>query len=266
MPLNFNDYDAVFLDLDGTIYHEVNPLPGAVEFVKALKDQNIHFACLSNSGLSPLRVMAQLEEMGIDIDPDNIYTAAAATCDYVLEEFGQDGRRPRFFNCATDSCTEMLEGMVDWVQTIDEPCDAILVAGPVNRNASFERQRMALALARSGARLIGLCADRVYPSPRGIEFGAGAMTWMLAYAANVEPFFCGKPEAVFFHELCHRQNVKPDRCVLIGDNLESDVKGGKQVGMRTILTLSGVTRASDLEQLEPQWQPDLVIESLLALI
>ena len=46
--------------------------------------------------------------------------------------------------------------------------------------------------------LVGICADRVYPSPRGIEFGSGALTMMLAYAADVTPVFTGKPERVFF--------------------------------------------------------------------
>jgi len=266
MPLDFSPYSAVFLDLDGTVYHETEVLPGAVELVNALKSSGIPFACLTNSGGSPLHVMEHLEDMGIDIDPDNIYTAAAASCDYVLEHFATPGRKPQIFNMATQSCQEMLEGSVDWVEQIDQPCDAILIAGPVNAYASFDRQRIALELARRGARIIGLSADRIYPSPRGLEFGSGAMTWMIAYAAGVEPFFCGKPEEVFFHELCGRLDVPPDRCLLIGDNLESDIVGGKRVGMRTILTLTGVARRSDLSLTAPEFHPDMVVEDLKELL
>ena len=97
-----------------------------------------------------------------------------------------------------------------------------------------------MLLLRKGAALAAICADRVYPSPRGLEFGVGAMAAMLAYAVDVRPIFCGKPEKLFFNELCHRLGVRPDRCVLIGDNLESDIAGAKGVGMKTILTLTGV--------------------------
>lgn len=266
MPLDFSPYSAIFLDLDGTMYHETQVLPGAVELVNRLKESKIPFACLSNSGASPLHAMENLEEMGIDIDPDNIYTAAAAACDYVLEHYSSPDRKPRIFNLATQSCHEMLDGAVEWVGRIDELCDAVLIAGPMNKYANFERQRLALELARHGAKLIGLCADRVYPSPRGIEFGAGAMTWFIAYAAGVEPVFCGKPEEVFFRELCTRMNVASDRCLLIGDNLESDIMGGKRVGMRTILTLTGVTRRTDLALAAPEYQPDLVVEDLKELL
>jgi ribonucleotide monophosphatase NagD (HAD superfamily) len=41
--------------------------------------------------------------------------------------------------------------------------------------------------------------------------------------------------------------------------------GGKSVGMRTVLTLSGVTRDSDLSRVKPDMQPDLVVQSLTEL-
>jgi len=49
---------------------------------------------------------------------------------------------------------------------------------------------------------------------------------------------------------------------LIGDNLESDIAGGKAMGMATILILSGVTRRQDLDGLPAEKMPDRVIEDL----
>jgi HAD superfamily hydrolase (TIGR01450 family) len=268
MPLDFSPYQAVLLDLDGTVYHEDHALPGAIELIKRLQQEQRTFACLSNSSASPLRIMARLELMGVDIDPSNIYTAAAAACDYVIEKFGAGDRKARVFNLATESVDEMLQGLVDLVSADadgSQPCDAIIVGPPSSVMCTEERQRVALSLARSGAAIVGVCADREYPSPRGIEFGAGAMAWMLAYASNSEPVFCGKPEKIFFHELCQRLNVAPEWCLLIGDNLESDIMGGKSVGMRTVLTLSGVTRDSDLSRVKSDMQPDLVVQSLTEL-
>ena len=81
----------------------------------------------------------------------------------------------------------------------------------------------------------------------------------------MKPVFCGKPEKLFFQELCHRLSVAPDWCVLIGDNLEADVFGAKAMGMRTILSMGGVTRPSDLEALAPELRPDLVVADLTEL-
>jgi HAD superfamily hydrolase (TIGR01450 family) len=276
-------YEAVLLDLDGTVYHEDHPLPGAVELIRQLQQRKLRFACLSNSASSPLRVMNRLHVMGVDVEPDCIYTAAAAACDYVVGAFpvssgddaistpapsgvGHARRCARVFSLATESVREMLEGLVDWVQTGGEPCDVVIAGSPANVYATEERQRIALQLLRRGAALVGLSADRVYPSARGLEFGSGAMCALLAYAANTKPFFCGKPETIFFIELCNRIKADPMKCVLVGDNLESDVHGAKKVGMATILTLSGVTRKRDLLTISAEMQPDLVVQDLTELL
>jgi len=266
VSIDFSPYQAVFLDLDGTVYHEDHALPGAAQLVRRLKEQRQAFACLSNSTQSPLRVLLRLEGMHIDVDPDQVYTAAAASADYVLEHFKSDSRGPRVFNLATEGVGDMLEGSVDWVQTDSEPCDAVIIGTPTSVFATEERQRLALRLLRKSAAAIGICSDRVYPSPRGLEFGSGALTWMLCYAAGVEPVFCGKPQPIFFHELCGRLDVQADACLLVGDNLESDIFGAKGVGMRTILTLTGVTRRRDLLTVPQELQPDLVVEDLTELV
>ncbi|HZK82282.1 MAG TPA: HAD hydrolase-like protein [Humisphaera sp.] len=267
MLINFDAFDAVLLDLDGTVYHEEHALPGAVALVEGLRAGNRKFACLTNSTSSPARIADRLMRMGIAIDPGHVYTAAAATADYVLQTFGGPDRPlPNVFNLSTEGIQEMLDGKVNWVQSEAHPCDAVICGVPLNVFASEDRQRTAMLLLRKGAALTAICADRVYPSPRGLEFGVGAMAAMLAYAVDVRPIFCGKPEKLFFNELCHRLGVRPDRCVLIGDNLESDIAGAKGVGMKTILTLTGVATREDAARLPESARPDWVIEDLTTLL
>jgi 4-nitrophenyl phosphatase len=286
-PIDLDAYDAVLLDLDGTVYHEDHALPGAVELIRRLQARARPYACLTNSTSSPARLTARLKHMGVDVDPAHIYTAALAACDFVLDAVGggaggsrgaggpggTDGlsgagarAAPRVFNLSTEGVHEMLDGKVHWVQREDEPCDAVICGVPLNVFATQERQRTAMLLLRRGARLVGICADRVYPSPRGMEFGSGAFAAMFAYAANVTPVFCGKPEPLFFHELCARLKVDPRRCVLVGDNLESDIAGGKGVGMATVLKLGGVSTREDVERLPPERRPDAIIRDLRDLL
>ena len=241
--MDLDEYDAVLLDLDGTVYHEEHALPGAVELIRRLQAEGRAYACLTNSTSSPERLTARLSRMGVLVDPFHIYTAAAATCDYVLQRFGAaagpganvgarsappqsdtrtfaerkdaiptGGReRPRVYNLSTEGVHEMLDGRVTWVHKGAEPCDAVICGVPLNLYATEERQRVALSLLRNGASLVAICADRVYPSPRGLEFGVGAMSAMMSYAANVRATFCGKPEQIFFTELCRRIHVEIGR-------------------------------------------------------
>ena len=285
-PLDLSQYQAVLLDLDGTIYHEDHALPGAVELIRRLQAAGQPYACLTNSTTSPGQLVSRLKRMGVDVDPSHIYTAAAAACDYVLQRFGDpsaaaligaassstapaaashDRHKPRVLNISTSGVDEMLDGKVTWVKDDQSPCDAVICGVPLNVYATEDRQRAALVQLRRGAELVAICADRIYPSPRGMEFGVGAFTAMFAYAANKKPVYCGKPEPLFFNELCRRLGVRPERCVLIGDNLESDILGANGVGMRTILTLTGVATRYDAEHAPAQLKPSAVIESLAQL-
>ena len=265
MPFDFSRYEAVFLDLDGTIYHEDHALPGAIELIQHLQNQGHSFACLSNSTLSSHFVTQRLRMMGAAVGVAQAYTAADATCAFAKQQFGVN-RKARLFNLATDAPYELLGDSVEWTTMPDQSCDAVIVGAPQNVNATPERQFIALALARDGAAILGMCADRVYPSARGTEFGAGALSVMLGYAAGKTPTYCGKPEKLFFDELCNRLKVRPEECVIIGDNLEADIAGGKAMGMHTILTLSGVTRRGDWESLQDSARPDAVIENLRELL
>ena len=283
MRFDFDAFDAVLLDLDGTIYHEEHALPGAVELIRRFQAEGRKYACLTNSTSSPERISARLSRMGVKVDPAHIYTAAAAACDYVMERFGSQsaptksppiamgglpgsapipGTKPRVFNLSTEGVHDMLDGKVEWVNDEKSPCDAVVCGVPVNVFATEERQRAAMVLLRRGCTLVAICADRVYPSPRGLEFGVGAMSAMMAYAANVTPVFTGKPERFFFEELCRRLGVDPRRCVLVGDNLESDIAGAKGVGMKAVLVLTGVATAADVERLPAEMRPDWVVPGL----
>jgi len=259
VPMDFSQFDAVLLDLDGTVYHEDHVLEGAAELVARLQRESRPFACLSNSTNSPRQISQRLGRMGMNVSPEHIYPATEAATTYVLEQYGP---RPRVFNLATTGMQELLEGHVEWVERVEQRCDAVVAGCPSNVYATEERQRTALVLLRNGAGLVGICADRVFPSPRGLEFGCGAFCELLGYAANVEPVYCGKPEEKFFLELCRKLGVEPGRCVLIGDNLESDVAGGKRVGMKTVLTLTGVARREDVEKLPEAKRPDVVVGDL----
>ena len=257
--MDLSRFQAVLLDLDGTLYSEEHALPGAAALVRQLRRQGRLFACLSNSTLSPAAIAQRLERMSMEIEPRHIYSAAEAVADYVRAKY----RTPRrIFNLGSEGVHETLGEDVVWVESGNEPCDAVIAGAPTNVYATEERQRKALLLLRAGAELIGICPDRIYPSPRGLEFGVGALCAMLGYAARTEVTFCGKPHSEFFQRLCRRLNVDPTGCVLIGDNVESDIAGAKAVGMHTILVLTGVTARDELHRFGAELQPDAVVRNL----
>jgi HAD superfamily hydrolase (TIGR01450 family) len=259
--LDLRDFAAVLFDLDGTIWHEHLPLPGAVALVQRLQECDHPHGFVSNSSASPARVVRRLADMGLNVTEQTILTAAAAACDYVLDTFDPG---VRVFNIANPSIDELLSGRVTLMDDECKDCDAVLASGLAHGCATPVRLQKALQLLMRGASLIGLCADRAYPTPRGFEIGAGGVTAMLAYAADVPATYCGKPEPWFFENICHRLQVPPDRCLLIGDNLEADIAGAHRVGMTTILTLTGLATPEAVAKATDK--PDAVVNDLSELL
>jgi ribonucleotide monophosphatase NagD (HAD superfamily) len=74
----------------------------------------------------------------------------------------------------------------------------------------------------------------------------------------------GKPSPIILEVALRALGVGAADAVVVGDRLETDILMGKRLGLRTILVLSGVTRASDERIAEIA--PDHVLRSVEELI
>ena len=161
--------------------------------------------------------------MGIAADDRDVYTAAAAAVDYVLDRFCPWLGTCRGFSISPPKAFRKCSRAKS--NGSRKPTSPAMPSSVACRSTSSPaksvnaRQCSSCQPERRG----GHPRRSRLPEPRGLEFGVGAMAAMLSYAAAVTPVFCGKPERLFFEELCGRLAVLPSRCVLIGDNLESDI-------------------------------------------
>ncbi len=262
-PIRVSDFAAVLFDMDGTLYHEQQALPGAAATVAALQQAGRVVACVTNnSARTAGELSRRLATMGIGIEPPHIHTAARAMAELILTRPLTNRARPRVFNFAGEALPVELDGRADLIDNSDGPCDVVAVGVHACENQigfDMERAMAALAHLRRGATLIVGCNDRVVPIVGGgMEFGSGAWARLFAYAADLpEPRirFAGKPQPEFFTSLCRHLDVMPDQCLLIGDNLEADIAGATSVGMRTALVLTGVSTTDDIAHggIEPTW-------------
>ncbi len=74
-------------DMDGVLVHEGTALPGAAEFVKALRDGDRPFLILTNNSIFTTRdLRARLAASGIDVPEDAIWTSALATAQFLTDQ------------------------------------------------------------------------------------------------------------------------------------------------------------------------------------
>ncbi len=85
-----SDLRFFLLDMDGTVYLGPNPIPGAAEFLRFLRDSGRRFLFLTNNPTSDAaRYADKLRGMGIDAHPEEVLTAGAATADYLAHQIGR---------------------------------------------------------------------------------------------------------------------------------------------------------------------------------
>src|SRR5262249_30284536 len=88
----------------------------------------------------------------------------------------------------------------------------------------------------------------------------GAVVAMLEVAANVKAFSVGKPSPVMLRAARKEIGLTTDQTIVIGDTMETDILGGIQLGFRTVLVLSGGTRAEDVARYP--YRPDVIVQSI----
>ena len=57
-----------------------------------------------------------------------------------------------------------------------------------------------------------------------------------------------------------RLGLPPERCMMVGDRLETDIAMGQHAGMLTAVTLTGVSKREDVDRMAVP--PSYVIENL----
>src|SRR6476620_11402717 len=140
------------MDMDGVLVHEEDAIPGADQWVAALREREIPFLVLTNNSIYTRRdLAARLRTSGLDIPEDAIWTSALATARF-LEDQRPGGSA---FVIGEAGLTTALHQAG---YTLTERSPDYVVLGET-RTYSFERITQAIRLIASGARFIATNPD-----------------------------------------------------------------------------------------------------------
>lgn len=80
---------------------------------------------------------------------------------------------------------------------------------------------------------LGIVTNGVPDLQREKLAGSCALGWFQASVVSGE-IDCGKPDPAIFQHICRELGVRPEECVMVGDNPERDVAGARAAGCRSI--------------------------------
>lgn len=242
------------IDMDGVLYRGQEPLPGAQDFLNHLQEQGVPFIlATNNSARTPRQYVAKLRAMGIEVTEHHILTSALAAALY-LSQIAPP--RAKVYVIGEDGLISAVEeqGFLSTDKDVD-----LVVAG-LDSQLTYEKLKIATLAIRAGASFIGTNPDTTLPSEEGLVPGSGAILAALEAATGVPPLIIGKPQPILLRLAMEKLGVTPDCTAIIGDRLETDILGGKEVDLITVLVLTGI---SDREELETSpFQPDLVFDDI----
>ena len=245
---------CILLDVDGVLHVSGDPIPGAQQAVRRLRDTGHSLRFVTNNSTRPRAQLAEeLRSLGFDLTDDELQTPALTAA---RELAGK-----RVLALVMAGVVPDLEG----VELVGDSADAVLIGGcdeTVEPNQVFSYMNLARAFSeiQMGADLYCLHKNRWWQTSRGPLLDAGAFVAGLEYATAVEATVLGKPSPAYFAAAIGVLQAEPALTWLVGDDVEADFHGAQMFGMRTALVRTGKFRPDTLERLD--LRPDVVLSSI----
>lgn len=241
------------IDMDGVIYRGSRLIPGAVEFIRQLRDHGVPFLFLTNNSQRTRRdVATKVRRMGIDVDERHVFTCAMATARFLASQ------KPNGTAYVIGEGGLLNALHLNGYSIVDHDPDYVVVGE--GRTLTFEMVETAARMVLNGAKLIATNPDANCPTVDSMRPGCGAIVALLEKATGVQAFSVGKPSPVMMRMARTELGLRTGETTMIGDTMETDILGGVQMGYRTVLVLSGGTHMNDLTRYA--YRPDSIVESL----
>ena len=257
-----NCFDAVLLDAYGVLNIGQQAVPGVPEQIAALQAAGKRMLVVSNAaGFAHGAIEERLARLGYQFSSDDIITSRKALLQALKTEpsrhwgviAGEDYGPNEFGELVLTRLTDDA-GAYDAVE-------GFLFVGA--GSWSDARQAKLIASLRNHPRPIWVAnPDLMAPQPMGVSIEPGHYGHEIAERTGIMPRFFGKPFENIYSLALERlgSNFDPQRVLMVGDTLHTDILGGLVAGIKTALVVdsgvmagSNVTAAVERAGISPDW-------------
>jgi len=261
MDNKLSEIDAVFLDLDGTIYLGGELIPGALDFLERCKQKGIkRFFLSNNSSRSVKQYLLKLNSLGIPATPEDVLLSTHDLLSWLDNNHVTDT-----WLVGTGGMREMLEDA--GISTESEKPQFVVLG--YDTEISYDKISTASIHLHSGVPLVASHPDMVCPSPEGGLPDVGAYLAMFKATTGVDPVhITGKPNPGMILHKIEALGLEPSRCAMVGDRLYTDIAMASRAKCVGVLVLSGEATLADLESIGAgdDEMPDIIVESVADLL
>lgn len=248
---NLSAIKGVLFDLDGVLYVGSSAIEGAVEAVKKVRASGMPCRFVTNtSTLSLASLQQKINALGFSIPADEIISAPQATLLYLHRQHNPV--------CRLIMAEDVKKDFNEFKQS-DTLADYIVI-GDIGDAWSYPLLNEVFNCLMCGAKLIAIHKNKFWQTAYGLQMDIGGFVHGLEYASGSKAMIIGKPSADFFQIALDDIGFKPSEVAIVGDDIDMDVGGGQQVGLKGVLVRTGKYRKSYADA--SPIKPDLIIDSI----
>ena len=229
-------YENFIFDLDGTIYRGEHLIPKADEVINYLKTKNKKIVFVSNKTTgTTIDYYHLLKNWGLNIEENEIINSTLVVANYLKENFVDS----EFFAVGENSFINEIKKTGLKYSTDPKMIKILIVT--LDRTLDYQKLEIAAQALENGAKFFAANIDDTCPVDSGEVLDAGSTISALEKRTHrkLELHF-GKPSEFMFNEILDRLKPDPEKTILIGDRLETDIAMGNKFGIDTALVETGV--------------------------
>lgn len=223
---------GLLFDLDGVLYVGKEVIHSAIETIAKLREQ---FTCrfiTNTSTLSLDLLQRKINSLGFNIAPEEIISAPQAALRYLEQQPDP--------TCRLLLAEDVKRDFAALPQSDTAP--RFIVVGDIGDAWSYALLNEVFGNLMHGARLIAVHKNRFWQTEHGLQLDIGAFIHGLEYASGSEAVIIGKPSPAFFQVALDDMGLKKEEVLMIGDDIDSDIGGAQQAGLRAVLVQTGKYR------------------------
>ncbi|PWH05914.1 haloacid dehalogenase [Brachybacterium endophyticum] len=253
-------YDALLLDLDGTLMHGSRPIPHAADAVRRARERSLSIGFVTNNASrSPEEAVAHLATVDVEARSEEIASSPQIAVQ-LLAEHAPAGSR--ILVLGADGLADAVRG-AGFQPVREDAEDVAAVVQGFAPDLGWKQLAEGGYALRRGLPWIATNTDATLPTERGIAPGNGSLVHALVHATGRTPIVAGKPEPAMFSLAAKSLGAR--RPLAVGDRLDTDIEGGNRAGMDTLMVLTGVDDARTALQSPAVRRPTWIVADLSSL-
>uniref|UniRef100_A0A8B9VDI1 Pyridoxal phosphatase n=1 Tax=Anas zonorhyncha TaxID=75864 RepID=A0A8B9VDI1_9AVES len=233
---------GLLFDCDGVLWAGERAVPGAPELLERLQRSGKAALFVSNNSR---RSVAELElrfsRLGFrGVRAEHVFSSALCSALFLRQRLGAAGGLRGEVRAAGLRLVGEGEAGGEAVRAVLVGYDEGFTFGKLAQACGYLRDPRCLLVATDPDPWHPLSDGRRTP-------GTGSLTAAVETASGRKALVVGKPNTYMFECIVERFGVDPARTLMVGDRLETDILFGKNCGLATILTLTGVSRLEEAQ-------------------